>query len=88
MPDASQRLVRLIAPKGTDSCSYGENAFQVAPDGTVTVPLEAVDGLTRVGGFTLSPDQPTSASEDVSSTNETPQMENPFDSLGYPDPVE
>jgi hypothetical protein len=62
MPDASQRLVRLIAPKGTDSCSYGETGFQVATDGTVTVPFEAVDGLTRVGGFTLAPvpqDDPT-----------------------------
>jgi hypothetical protein len=59
--DPSQRLVRLIAPKGTDEANFGTTAYRVADDGTITVPIEAVDGLTRVGGFTLAPVQAADA---------------------------
>ena len=53
-----EKMVRLVAPAGTDECSFGETRFPVAADRTVTVPLEAVDGLTRVGGFVVAAVQP------------------------------
>jgi hypothetical protein len=60
-----EKLVRLVAPAGTDECSLNETRYVVGPDRTVTVPFEAVDGLTRVGGFTLAPEQPLSPDDEI-----------------------
>ena len=46
--------VRLIAPPGCDEASYGEHRFKVHDDGTVEVPMEAVEGLMHTGGFALA----------------------------------
>ncbi|MGA9826050.1 MAG: hypothetical protein WBQ53_14625 [Methylocystis sp.] len=43
--------VRLIAPPGCDEANYGEHRFKVHEDGTVEVPMEAVEGLMHTGGF-------------------------------------
>jgi hypothetical protein len=48
-------LVRLIAPAGTDECNYGQVRYHVHEDMHVDVPQEAVDGLTRIGGFVIAP---------------------------------
>ena len=58
MPDASQRLVRLIAPKGTDSANYGTTEYRVADDGTIVVPAEVAKDLVHGAGFALAPVQP------------------------------
>ena len=61
MPD---KMVRLVAPAGTDECSLNETRYVVGADRTVMVPFEAVDGLTRVGGFVLAPIQPPDVAVD------------------------
>jgi hypothetical protein len=70
MPDASQRLVRLIAPKGTDSANYGTTEYRVADDGTIVVPAEVAKDLVHGAGFalapvTVQPVQPADAPVDV-----------------------
>jgi hypothetical protein len=81
-----EKMIRLLPPPGCDECSYGEVRYKVHEAGYVDVPEAAVDGLTRVGGFTLAPDQPTQAGDEASRA--VAPMANPFDSLGYPDPIE
>jgi hypothetical protein len=56
MPD--EQLVRLIAPPGTDGCSFGTTRYPVGDDGCVLVPASAVPVLTTIGGFALAPEQP------------------------------
>ena len=46
------KMVRLKAPDGTDTVNYGTKAYRVDNDGTVGVPIEAVDDLLTTGGFT------------------------------------
>jgi hypothetical protein len=57
MPD---KLVRLIAPPGTDECNFGTVRYRVHDDGTVTVPAEVATDLVHGAGFALAPDQPAS----------------------------
>jgi hypothetical protein len=58
MPDTSQRLVRLIAPKGTDEANFGTTAYRVADDGTITVPEQVAVDLMHGAGFAMAPVQP------------------------------
>jgi hypothetical protein len=76
-------LVRLIAPRGTDECNFGEVAYRVHEDGHVDVPQEAVPALTTVGGFVVAPIQPAPAGEDGTGSDVQPAVET---SLG--DPIE
>jgi hypothetical protein len=50
-------LVKLIPPRGTDEANFNESSFKIREDGSIWVCPEAVDGLTRIGGFTIAPDQ-------------------------------
>jgi hypothetical protein len=50
---------RLTAPPGTDEANFGTERLRVDNDGTVSVPEEAVPGLTHVGGFTDADPEPT-----------------------------
>jgi hypothetical protein len=45
------QFIRLLAPVGTTEFSHGTTLYLVRPDRTVDAPIEAVDALTRVGGF-------------------------------------
>ena len=77
----SEKMVRLIAPPGTDECNYGTVRYRVHDDGTVTVPEEVAKDLVHGAGFALAPEQP--ASDDGSGADVTPPV---AASLG--DPVE
>jgi hypothetical protein len=50
-------LVKLIPPRGTDEANFNESSFKIREDGSIWVCREAVDGLTRIGGFVVAPDQ-------------------------------
>jgi hypothetical protein len=51
-------LVRLRAPKGTDEANIGINRYTVHEDGFFYIPrFEYIDGMLRVGGFTVAVDQ-------------------------------
>jgi hypothetical protein len=52
MPD---KMVRLVAPAGTDECNFGTTRYRVGDDGTVTVPAEAAKDLVHGAGFALAP---------------------------------
>jgi hypothetical protein len=56
MPD--EQLVRLIAPPGTDGCSFGTTRYPVGDDGTVIVPMTVAQDLMHGAGFALAPEQP------------------------------
>ena len=49
---AKRKMVRLLAPEGTDEANFGEERFRVDNDGYALVPTEAVDALIATGGFT------------------------------------
>jgi hypothetical protein len=48
-------LVKMFGPPGADEANYGEQKFSRHEDGSFWVTPEAVDGLTRVGGFVVAP---------------------------------
>jgi hypothetical protein len=56
MPD--EQLVRLIAPPGTDGCSFGTTRYPVGDDGTVIVPMTVAQDLMHGAGFAMAPVQP------------------------------
>lgn len=56
----TEKTYRLRAPTGTDEANHGETRYPVR-DGFVDVPAEAVEPLTRVGGFVLLGETPAPA---------------------------
>lgn len=68
-------MVRLLGPVGCDEANFGTERFVKHEDGHFLVPQEAVDGLTRVGGFVLAPVQPAAAGDGVQSSDEQPAVE-------------
>jgi hypothetical protein len=52
------KMVKLIAPAGTDECNFGTTRYRIGDDGTVTVPDYVAKDLTHGAGFALAPDQP------------------------------
>jgi hypothetical protein len=66
MPDdPGQKLVRLIAPRGTDSANFGTTAYPVGADGTITVPEQVAVDLTHGAGFSLAPEQPLQPEDEI-----------------------
>ena len=61
MPD---KMVRLVAPAGTDECNFGTTRYRVADDGTVVVPEEAARDLVHGAGCAPAPVQPADATVD------------------------
>lgn len=57
-------MIKLKAPFGHTSVSFGGNQFSVTEDGTVQVPPEAVQAL-RGFGFTDVPAEPVDAGEEL-----------------------
>jgi hypothetical protein len=52
------KLVRLRGPKGTDECNIGTARYTIHEDGFFYLPSEEnIDGMLRVGGFTIAADQ-------------------------------
>jgi hypothetical protein len=52
------RLVRLLAPPGTDEANIGTNKYKVHDDGFFYVGCEEnLEGMLKVGGFTIAADQ-------------------------------
>jgi hypothetical protein len=72
------KMVKLIAPQGTDECNQGTVRYRVHEDGTVTVPDYVAADLMHGAGFALAPDQPA---DDVASADVTPPV-------GLGDPIE
>jgi hypothetical protein len=52
----TRKWVRAYGPRGTDIANFGEHEFKVHEDGHFDVLAEAVEGLTRVGGFVVAPE--------------------------------
>jgi hypothetical protein len=50
-----EKMVRLVAPTGTDECNFGTTRYRVGDDGTVVVPEEAAKDLVHGAGFSLAP---------------------------------
>ena len=46
-----EKMVRLIAPPGTDECNFGTTRYRVHDDGTVTVPEQVARDLVHGAGF-------------------------------------
>lgn len=50
--------LRLRGPKGTDECNVGTSRYAIHEDGYFYLPRgENIDGLLKVGGFTIAEDQ-------------------------------
>jgi hypothetical protein len=73
------KMVRLIAPAGTDECNFGTTRYLVHEDGTLIVPAEVAADLTHGAGFALALDQPA---DDVASADVPPPV------VGLGDPIE
>jgi hypothetical protein len=63
---SDNRLVKMFGPIGADEANYGEHSFKIHEDKSFWVTPEAVDGLTRVGGFVVAPDQSESVAVSAS----------------------
>jgi hypothetical protein len=54
--------LRLRGPKGTDEANIGINRYTIHEDGFFYLPSsENIDGMLKVGGFVLAPDQSQTA---------------------------
>jgi hypothetical protein len=62
MPD---KMVRLVAPAGTDECNFGTTRYRVADDGTVVVPEEVAKDLVHGAGFAMAAEQPLQPEDEI-----------------------
>lgn len=76
-----EKMVRLIAPPGTDECNFGTTRYRVHDDGTVTVPEQVARDLVHGAGFAPAPKQP--AGEDGHGADVAPAV---VASLGHGHP--
>jgi hypothetical protein len=53
-----EKMVRLVAPAGTDECNFGTVRYRVGDDGTVVVPEQVAADLMHGANFSLAPMQP------------------------------
>jgi hypothetical protein len=81
---APRQMVWLKAPQNVDGFSHGGERFNTDDSGFVSAPIEAVDALTRVAGFSVVPAQPSAYAAPPENPSPSPADDPPT----VADPVE